>query len=357
MTDQPKNRIRLFWLSALVLAGVAVTGAGFLILQWRTARAALPVLGGVPDFSFTERSGRTVARADLTGQVWIADFIFTRCAGPCPAMSAQLAQLQRSLAPSGPVRLVSFTVDPDHDTPAVLTEYADRFGASAERWWFLTGKKESIYTMATQGFHLAVQENPSETRLPDQGPFMHSTRFVLVDRQGRIRGYYSSEDNDVLSRLLGDIGILLRENACMISISDLPAVNATLNATTAILLLSGFVFIRRKNIGAHKASMILATLVSGLFLISYLVYHFHRGATRFSGQGWSRLIYFSILIPHTILAMLALAPLVVITLRRAWRSEFVKHRRIARWTFPLWLYVSVTGLIVYWMLYHLYPVR
>ena len=143
----------------------------------------------------------------------------------------------------------------------------------------------------------------------------------------------------------------------MISISDLPAVNATLNGTTAVFLLSGYVFIRQKRIAAHRACMLLATSASALFLISYVSYHYHHGASRFPGQGWIRPVYFLILSTHTVLAALVLAPLVVITLRRAWRANFDRHRRIARWTFPLWLYVSVTGLVVYWMLYHLYSVR
>lgn len=213
MTDRPRNRLRWIWLLlALILAGITAAGAGLLIVRWRAAHQPLPVLGAVSDFALTERSGRTVTRADLAGYVWVADFVFTRCPGPCPLMTAQLVQLQRSLAAPSLVRLVSFTVDPEYDTPPVLSAYADRFGAARERWWFLTGPKQTIYTLATQGFHLGVQENPPENRLPGEGPIFHSTRYVLVDAQGRIRGYYNSEDSDhVLSRLLRDVAILLRE--------------------------------------------------------------------------------------------------------------------------------------------------
>lgn len=134
----------------------------------------------------------------------------------------------------------------------------------------------------------------------------------------------------------------------------LPTLNACLNAASALLLLLGFYFIRRRNIQAHRACMGGAFFVSILFLISYLIYHYHTGTTRFPGQGRVRSVYFTILISHTVLA--ALVPfLAIITLTRALRGQFATHRRIARWTLPIWLYVSVTGVVVYLMLYHLYP--
>jgi putative membrane protein len=138
------------------------------------------------------------------------------------------------------------------------------------------------------------------------------------------------------------------------SISDLPTLNAILNSISAILLAIGFVFIRNKKITAHRTCMIAAFVTSSLFLISYLVYHYYHGATSFPGQGSARLIYFTILITHTTLAA-AIVPLVFITFSRALKKRFDRHRRIARWTLPIWLYVSVTGVIVYLMLYHLYP--
>ena len=138
----------------------------------------------------------------------------------------------------------------------------------------------------------------------------------------------------------------------MIAISDLPTVNATLNTISAVLLTIGFLMIRRRKIIAHRNCMIAAFVVSGLFLTSYLIYHYHAGSTPFEGSGWIRTIYFAVLIPHIILAALIL-PLALITLYLALRKQFTKHRRIARWTLPIWLYVSVTGIIVYWMLYHL----
>ncbi|HEV2715063.1 MAG TPA: DUF420 domain-containing protein [Terriglobales bacterium] len=130
-------------------------------------------------------------------------------------------------------------------------------------------------------------------------------------------------------------------------------INASLNGTSAVLLLVGHNFIKRGRMAAHRTVMITAVVTSSLFLISYLYYHAHVGSVRFQGHGWSRPVYFTILISHTILAA-AIVPLVIITLNRALRERFDRHRAIARWTYPLWLYVSVTGVIIYLMLYHLF---
>jgi putative membrane protein len=134
----------------------------------------------------------------------------------------------------------------------------------------------------------------------------------------------------------------------------LPHLNAFLNGTSAVLLAFGYGFIRAGRISAHRTCQILALVVSSCFLTSYLIYHYHHGATRFTGQGASRPIYFTILTSHTILAVV-IVPLIIITFYRAFKGDFVRHRKIARITLPLWFYVSITGVIVYWMLYHLYP--
>ena len=139
-----------------------------------------------------------------------------------------------------------------------------------------------------------------------------------------------------------------------LSVSALPTVNAALNGTCALLLAVGYLFIRRRKVAAHRACMISAFVTSTLFLISYLTYHYHVGSRPFGGLGAIRTLYFTILISHTILAA-AIVPLVLITLYRGLKGRFDRHVAIARWTLPLWLYVSVTGVIVYWMLYHLYP--
>jgi putative membrane protein len=138
--------------------------------------------------------------------------------------------------------------------------------------------------------------------------------------------------------------------------SLLPHLNATLNASSFILLSSGYYFIRRKRVIAHRNCQLSALTASVLFLISYIVYHAHHGVTKFAGQGIARPIYFTILYTHTFLAVV-IVPFVIITVRRALRRDFVRHKRIARWTLPMWLYVSITGVVVYLMLYHLYPSR
>ncbi|HUY28667.1 MAG TPA: DUF420 domain-containing protein [Candidatus Binataceae bacterium] len=139
----------------------------------------------------------------------------------------------------------------------------------------------------------------------------------------------------------------------MISYSLLAPLNAILNSAAAVLLAAGFVFIKRKNVPAHRACMLAALAVSALFLVSYVTFHLHAGEIRFGGSGWIRPLYFAILIPHVILAV-TIVPLALFTASYALRGRFASHRRIARWTWPLWMYVSVTGVVIYFMLYVLY---
>ena len=134
----------------------------------------------------------------------------------------------------------------------------------------------------------------------------------------------------------------------------MPTVNASLNGLSGVLLVSGFYFVRQKNIALHKRFMLAACTSSTLFLICYLTYHWFAGATRFQGTGWVRPVYFFILLTHTVLATTVL-PLVIVTVWRALKDQVERHRRIARWTFPIWLYVSVTGVLVYLFLYHWFP--
>jgi len=140
----------------------------------------------------------------------------------------------------------------------------------------------------------------------------------------------------------------------MLTQTQWPALNALLNASSAVLLIIGFVLIRKRRIEAHRKVMLGALALSTLFLISYLGYHAQFGSVRFKGQGWIRPVYFSILLTHTVLAA-AVVPLALVTVTRAWREQFDRHRRLARWTLPIWLYVSVTGVVVYLLLYRIYP--
>jgi len=138
----------------------------------------------------------------------------------------------------------------------------------------------------------------------------------------------------------------------LISVRDLPALNAILNATAAILLVWGYTLIRRRRIEMHRRVMLTAFAVSVAFLISYLTYHFQVGSVRFQKTGTIRTVYLTILLTHTVLAA-AVPFLAILTLRRAWIGSYAKHKAIARWTLPIWLYVSITGVVVYWMLYRL----
>lgn len=162
----------------------------------RRRAPALADLGSVPDFRLTERSGRAVERADLEGNPWLASFLFTRCQNLCPRIAADLARLQERLPPG--VRLVSFSVDPDHDTPSVLSDFARRFGASGERWWFLTGPARAVRDLLEGGFHVSAPRESGEG-------LVHSDRIVLVDRAGRIRRYYRGSEAGWIDEALADL--------------------------------------------------------------------------------------------------------------------------------------------------------
>jgi protein SCO1/2 len=191
----------LLW-GILVAALLVVAGAA----AWQILNGPEPppVLGEVPGFTLTNRDGRTVRRADLAGAPWIADFIFTRCGAACPMMSLRMARLERELPRDLGVRFVSFSVDPEHDTPKVLEEYAESFGAPG-RWLFLTGDKRAIHRLSKEGFKLAVDDT---TPVNEDEPILHSTRFVLVDGDGRIRGYYEAFDEEALKKLARDLEAL-----------------------------------------------------------------------------------------------------------------------------------------------------
>jgi cytochrome oxidase Cu insertion factor (SCO1/SenC/PrrC family) len=169
----------------------------------------VPVLGSVPEFSLTEASGATLRRTDLLGKVWVASFIFTRCGEACPLLMQHEARLQPDLPLRDDLRLVSFSVDPDFDTPKVLTEYAHTFGADQTRWLFLTGDKKQVYHLTTDGFHLAVVDADPTKEMP----ILHSTKLVLVDRSGAIRGYYDSSDPAETQKLIRDVRQVLAERS------------------------------------------------------------------------------------------------------------------------------------------------
>lgn len=261
---------RAIW-SALILVLIGVVSAGTWSLLRkhpavrRTITGGSPRLslyGSVPDFSFIERTGRKVQREELLGKIWVVNFIYTHCPDTCPLQTAEMANLQADLATETDVRLVSITVDPNRDTPEVLSRYANRFRADANRWLFLTGEKGAIYRFAIEGLRLPVIDPNNQARIPGgrqmplgslgsrqgqqigqgvserrartstrlgalrwlldpapavardrktDGTLLHSSRFVLVDRRARIRSYYDSTVREALQQLREDIKALLQE--------------------------------------------------------------------------------------------------------------------------------------------------
>ena len=227
----------------VVAVGAVVTaslggGRAFPSLGWWRRAASdgsalerLGVYGEVPDFALTERSGRAVRRADLLGRVWLANFIYTQCRETCPLQSAEVARLQAQFVREADLRFVSITVDPEHDTPAVLARYAEQYGADPAPWWFVTGDRRGIYRLATDGFHLGVVDPddpapaatswlrgltpaPAFATHGSKGLVMHSARFVLVDRRGRIRAYHLAEDASASpERVRENLRMLLREGS------------------------------------------------------------------------------------------------------------------------------------------------
>jgi protein SCO1 len=196
------------WYATLIL--IPVLTAAFLF--WlrnaqmeRNARRAIAHYGTVPAFQLTNQNNQPFGTEQLSGKIWIVDFIFSTCPGPCPMMSSRMSELQKPLQNSD-VHLVSVSVDPEKDTPEVLRGYAEKLGAQPGRWEFLTGPKAAIYDLSRSGFKLPVSEDSDTPGVP-----AHSTRAVLVDRRGSIRGYYDVTAPDTLTKLVADTNQLLRE--------------------------------------------------------------------------------------------------------------------------------------------------
>lgn len=370
--------IGLWIILVTIVVSSALCVVGVRRYPLRNARAAEDLgssARSLGSFRLEERSGRAVTDADLSSGVSIASFIFTSCPLSCPRISGVMKGLQERLAGLD-VRLVSFSVDPEHDTPAVLQEYARRFGAEGDRWWFLTGSKSVIHELIRDRFQLGVEKSTAPSG-PDSEAYIHSDRLALIDH-GRIAGLYDSTDPKALDALVAKA----RRAALPGWVLRLPGVNAALNGLSALLLLAGWLFIRRHGKAAarpaveavdtatdpdaiatrstwddplvkgHVACMLAAIATSTLFLGCYLLYHFKAGSMPFAQGGIVRVAYLTILLSHTLLAT-ASVPMILTTVRRGWRGEFARHVSIASLTFPIWLYVAVTGVVIYLMLYHL----
>ena len=206
--NPPLSRSAIAW-KVTMLSIPLVIAALLLLLRQAEVRQlrsrAITSYGKVPQFQLTNQDGRLFGSTQLKGKIWIADFIFTMCPGPCPMISSRMSELQKPLKDTD-IHLVSVSVDPEHDTPKILRGYAEKLQAQPQRWDFLTGSKEAIYNLSRNGFKLAIADGSTETGTP-----VHSTRMILVDRRGEIRGYYDALAPDAITKLLADANHLLRE--------------------------------------------------------------------------------------------------------------------------------------------------
>jgi protein SCO1/2 len=212
--NPPVHKVqRLVWGFLLI-----ITAAIFCAFLWSKLRQRgvnpgkpLSVYGQVADFALTNQLGRRVSLADLRGQVWVADIVFTQCAGPCPIMTQRISELQSAVPASDPVKFITLTTDPDFDTPEVLKRYGEHFHADSNRWWFLTGTKPQIAGLARDSLKLtAIPKDPAEQE-SEVDLFIHSTIFVIVDKQGRFRGVFESLEPGVQAQIMAAINRLLRE--------------------------------------------------------------------------------------------------------------------------------------------------
>jgi protein SCO1 len=207
-TDRAPTRSGIAWKVTLILIPLITLGLLLWLRQMEVKalrQRSVSSYGTVPAFQLTNQNGQPFGSPQLAGKIWIADFIYTTCPGPCPMISSRMSELQKPLEKTD-VHLVSFSVDPEKDSPEVLRSYAERLQAEPGRWDFLTGPKSAIYKLSHDGFKLAVSDGSDAQGIP-----VHSTRMVLVDRRGKIRGYYDAAEADAMTKLLADANHLLRE--------------------------------------------------------------------------------------------------------------------------------------------------
>lgn len=356
---------------------------------------------GIQDFSLTDRTGETVTKQTLLGRQWVAGFIFTRCKGPCPAVVGQMKILQERTG----VTMVTFSVQPEVDTPTVLKSFATAYVPKAKPdangkvpdWYWLTGDRAMIYGLIGKSFKMPV----AAVKAKEGEDVIHSNNLMHVDEEGRVLGKYNALEPSEMALLrrilLGEAprGKMVTESTSPLEgtpveveggkaagltftrqtddsdqgdqgqsspgehakqvpewVLFLPTLNASLNGLATVLLITGYVLIKRKHAHSHKVCMLASFGTSIVFLVFYSIYHVMIGGSKpFSGTGAIRVLYFSILIPHIALAA-AVPVLASMTIYRAWRGQWDRHKKIAKITFPIWVYVSITGVVIYFLLYH-----
>ena len=377
-------------LTALLVLSLAPLSLGAAPQEWIGSSAAAPDpgsaerFGSVPDFSFTEADGRTVTRADLLGAPWLAVPFFVKCTGPCPSITTDLRTRLHDTLAGTDIRIVSFSLDPTLDTPAELAEYRELRRIDPARWWFLTSDDEAaMQRFLTEGLKVPAQRAAAQEGVEYGLSITHGTRMPVIDAEGRIAGWYELAAPTIVkaapdpahheatigayyalvqARLMALAGRAY-ERAPSVAVgtrpySPLPLVNACLNGTAFVLLVLGLLAIKRGRRERHELLMKLALAASAAFLASYLYYHGvvqrQYGPTRYNGVGLARTAYYVLLISHVVLAVVNL-PMVLRTFWLAHKERWEAHRRFAKLTLPIWLYVSITGVIVYLVLYPFNP--
>ncbi len=304
--------------------------------------------GPIQSFTLKDQNGAAFSPEKLRGKVWLAHFFFTTCTEGCDKTVARMLAIQDAIRGKNDLALVSISVNPDIDTAELLAAYAADLKAEPGQWIFLTGSKNEVDDIVQKVFFQRSGFADSSAKGPK---IEHYWNLLIIDREGNIVGYADGRDPTNVPPLLERVKALASERY------TLPAVNATLNGTAGFLLVVGYFAIRRRKIGLHKTCMLSAFACSTVFLASYLYYHFAvlKGVpTTFAGPATVRYAYLGILLTHTILAI-AVAPLAIYTTFQGLKNNLARHVKVARWTLPIWLYVSATGVVVYVMLYHLYP--
>ena len=203
------NKLKLVLRSTTIVLGIVIVG----LVGWRIGRqqqsdtgsspTAPTTYGSVADFRFTDQTNRPFGLSDVAGKIWVADFIFTSCMGPCPMLTQRMSTLQKEFTDKKDVVFVSFSVDPEHDTPAALRKYAETYQANPNRWHFLTGPRTQLFGLIRDSFHLTVESAPGQT--PSMNDVLHSIYFVVVGRDGKIVGYFNTDDPDAISSLRSKI--------------------------------------------------------------------------------------------------------------------------------------------------------
>src|SRR5467141_1282036 len=206
--DSQSSRTATLWKTVLIAIPILTLALLLWLRQLEVTalrQRTVSSYGSVPEFVLVNQDVQNFGSVQLAGKIWIADFVYTTCPGPCPMISSRMSELQKPLEKTD-VHLVSFSVDPDKDTPQVLRSYAEKWQAEPGRWDFLTGPKSAIYKLSHDGFKLAVSDGSDAQGIP-----VHSTRMVLVDRHGQVRGYYDATEADAVTKLVADTNHLLRE--------------------------------------------------------------------------------------------------------------------------------------------------